>query len=270
MTRRKRLLTGAAAAVLALGALGVGGVYLTIKQQSVAYVPSSQSVPPGADDLQAFSAKRIYFGHQSVGNNILDGLESLSRSSAGSVPTIRKVTSPTEVTDVSSGYLVHSLVGENGRPDTKMAAFDTMMRSGMAQKVDVALMKLCYVDFGRRTDPRAVFENYRGTMSALERDFPQVTFIYTTTPLTVSDAYNNSVRTQFNSLIRTELKDKPILDIAEVESRAPDGSRATGETLGFPYEALQPEYASDGAHLNAEGSQRVAQSLVATVNRVSR
>ncbi len=266
MSRGKKLLLTAGAVIVVVGLLVAGGAYLVVKQRAVAYSPPSSSQTANADGLQAFGTSRVFFGHQSVGDNMLKGLTALYQSSAAKPPTVEKVTSPGDVKDSGAGQLIHAYIGKNGSPGSKIDAFDTMMRSGMAQHVDVALMKLCYVDFGRRTDPREVFTHYQKTMAGLERDFPQVSFVYTTAPLKVSDDWGNNIRTQFNSLVRTELKGKRLLDIAEIESRAPDGSRSTGELLGFSYEALQPNYASDGAHLNTEGAKRVAAGLVAAVN----
>lgn len=264
MSRWKKLLLTATVAVAVVGLLAVAGGYLGLRQRAVDYAAPEHAPTPKPQDLQTFRNTRIYFGHQSVGENILVGLESLYRDAGDLPPSVQAVTSVGQVQE-GGGHLVHSLIGENGMPDTKMTAFAAMMRSGMADRVDVALMKLCYVDFGRRTDPREVFDHYRTTMADLEREFPQVRFVYSTVPLTTTDDYVNNLRTQFNSLVRMELKDKVILDIAEVESRSANGSRATASTFGFPYERLQPAYASDGAHLNTDGAKRVAASLVASV-----
>lgn len=270
MSRRKKLLLTTTLTVFLLGAVAVGGVYIALKQRAVSYAAPESSATIHQADLEDFRGKRVFFGHQSVGENILDGLNSLYQSSGVPVPSIQEVTSPAQVKASSDGYLLESHVGKNGQPGSKLAAFDSMMRSGMAQQVDVALMKLCYVDFSRNSDPRQIFDDYRTMMAGLERDFPDVRFVYTTVPLTTTNPYLNSLRTQFNSLVRSELKDKSIFDIAEIESRGVDGSRATGSTFGFPYEELQPGFASDGAHLNKEGAQRVAESFVATINGITR
>ena len=58
------------------------------------------------------------------------------------------------------------------------------MRGGMGRHVDVALMKFCYVNFTTSADVNALFARYRDTMGALERDFPNATFIHVTMPLT--------------------------------------------------------------------------------------
>ena len=43
-------------------------------------------------------------------------------------------------------------------------------------------MKFCSLDITSSTDVDAIFARYRDTMAALERDFPDVTFIHVTVP----------------------------------------------------------------------------------------
>jgi hypothetical protein len=45
-------------------------------------------------------------------------------------------------------------------------------------------MKFCYVNFTTSADVNALFARYRDTMGAMERDFPNATFIHMTMPLT--------------------------------------------------------------------------------------
>ena len=96
------------------------------------------------------------------------------------------------------------------------------MRSGTGRQVDVAMMKFCYVDItARHGYRRAVSPTTRETMAALQRDFPEVTFIYVTVPLTTEQgvlskvksqltgsngygAADNAARERLNALIRRE------------------------------------------------------------------
>ena len=48
------------------------------------------------------------------------------------------------------GFVRHAFIGENGKPLLKIQDFDARMRSGIGEQVDVAMMKLCYVDITRR------------------------------------------------------------------------------------------------------------------------
>ena len=81
------------------------------------------------------------------------------------------------------GFIGHAFIGENEKPLLKIEDFDAKMRSGIGEQVDVAMMKLCYVDITSDTDVDALFATYRETIAALERDFPKVTFVHVTVPL---------------------------------------------------------------------------------------
>ena len=83
-----------------------------------------------------------------------------------------------------AGALEHAFIGENGEPLLKIHDFDAKLRPGVGASVDVAMMKFCYVDIDRNTNVDESFAAYRSTMADLQRDFPNVTFVYTTVPLT--------------------------------------------------------------------------------------
>ena len=109
-----------------------------------------------------------------------------------------------------------------GEPWLKVQDFDAKMRSGLGRRVDVAMMKFCYVDVTADTDVDALFATYRETMAALRHDFPEVTFIYVTVPLTTESllsqlksritgskgygAADNAARERLNALIRRAVR----------------------------------------------------------------
>src|SRR5947209_7185202 len=102
----------------------------------------SSSVLHAADaalraDLQRLSHERVYFGHQSVGTNILQGVKELSR--AAGVPV----------------FIKDEFVPENGDPRRKLESFKKAVGSG--SRYDVALVKFCYVDIDAETDAAALF-----------------------------------------------------------------------------------------------------------------
>jgi hypothetical protein len=236
-----------------------------------------------ADDLAKVSRTKVFFGHQSVGMNVL-----------GAVPDIyaaRGLTAPPVEQDGSQlgqdgGFIDHTYIGENEKPFAKIQDFDAKMRSGLGQQVDVAMMKFCYVDVTTHTDVAALFERYRETIAALERDFPKVTFVHVTVPLmtepgslsrlkswlTGSSRYGpaeNAAREQLNSLIRREYADDHLFDLAAVESTAPDGSRASGTYQGQRYYRLYDGYASDSGHLNGEGGRLAAAAWLHAIAQAS-
>jgi hypothetical protein len=223
-----------------------------------------------AEQLSAAARTTVFFGHQSVGRNVLDGLDGIYAAHGQRTPT-----------GWSDAY-----IGENGDPLGKIDDFEARIRGGVGAEVDVALMKLCYVDVTERTDVDALFERYRTTMADLERDFPDVRFLHVTAPLTteagpvsrlkagiktllgrevVESRADNVARERFNALMREEYGPDRLFDLAGIESTAPDGTRVSGNVDGRDYFALHSGYAADSGHLDQEASMLAAAHLVARV-----
>lgn len=269
MNRPVRTAVSIVAILAILGSLGAAAYVMRLQRGAIPYSSPQPTQQVHATDLENLRHQRVFFGHQSVGENILDGLRALYVDHGQKPPAIVAVSGAEELRPMTGGYLAHSRIGQNGDPESKIAHFDQLIRSGVGAQTDVALMKLCYVDFQRTTDPQKLYNLYRTTMKGLERDFPEVSFVYTTVPLVSSDGYSskyvNSLRTQFNSLLRAEANDKVVLDIAALETTDEGHSALTGDFYGFTYEAMRPEHTTDGGHLNTSGAQRVAGALVKRV-----
>jgi hypothetical protein len=128
-------------------------------------------------------------------------------------------------------------------------------------------------------------------MAALERDFPDVTFVYVTVPLTteqgfisklktklktlvgVSDRFGqaaNLARERLNALIRREYGGRHLFDLAAIESTKPDGTRVSGRYDNQEYFALYDGYAADIGHLNAVGSKIAATAFLEAIAEASR
>lgn len=229
-------------------------------------------------ELRAAAQMKVFFGHQSVGLNVLDGVPLVYSASGVAAPPIVETTDP----PAKGGYFAHAFIGENTKPFGKIEAFDKMIRGGVGDQVDVAFMKFCYVDITGETDVNALFAEYQKTMEGLKRDYPKVDFLYVTTPLTTepslkarvkallgrpySGPQDNAAREQFNALVRQAYGDTgKVFDIAAVESTSPDGMRVAGSTDGEPYYALFTGFASDEGHLNPTGSASAADELVRLV-----
>ena len=237
---------------------------------------------PTKSELTAVDHTRVLFGHQSVGMNILDGVAAIYADAGVPAPAVEKVDGTNRV--VGEGVIAHSFIGVNGDPLGKIRAFADLMDSPAADGIDVALMKLCYVDFNRGTDVQAVFQAYSTAMARLEAAHPDVTFLYTTAPL-VSDPprtaktllksllgrgadwpADNVARERYNQLVRgTYANTGRLFDIAAIESST------TAEPLrrtagGEPYLVLHPDLTTDGGHLNEAGAQRVASELLRLIS----
>jgi hypothetical protein len=236
-----------------------------------------------ADDLMKVARTKVFFGHQSVGMNVLDGVPGVYSARDTALPAIGLGPA---LADENGPVIGHAFIGENGDPLLKIQDFDTKLRSGIGRQVDVAMMKLCYADITADTDTGALFAAYGKTMAGLQRDFPDVAFVHVTVPLMTAQRplsmlkglltgnsgagpAQNMARERLNALIRREYTGGHLFDLAAAESTAPDGSRATGTYRGEQYYRLYDGYASDTGHLNGEGSQVAATAWLAAVAQAS-
>jgi len=227
-------------------------------------------------DILAASAARVYFGHQSVGKNILDGLEDLQRGLDPPVVRVGELGVP-GATDVQ-GILLHTKVGQNERPATKCEDFRRILDE-LRGRVDVALFKFCYVDFNDTSDVNAIFDVYARTMDDLKRRYPEVIFVHVTAPLRTVDRgpavwvrellgrrnrgkHANVRRAEFNRMLKERYSADPVFDLAASMSTYPDGRRESFKMNGTRYHALVPAYTDDGGHLNAVGRTHVAAAFV--------
>ena len=232
-------------------------------------------------DLAVIGGARVYFGHQSVGGNIVAGLQDLIRD-AETGPAIVELGADAAP---HGPVFLHSEIGENGRPLTKLASFEEHLEALGPDGVDVAAMKFCYLDFPKADDPSVLFDEYAARIAALRRRFPRTAFLHITAPLKASEGVKgvlkrlagyadpvgeNIRRNQFNALLRRRFESEPLFDLADVESTSADGARSRFQADGAIYEALVPDYTTDGGHLNAYGRQRAARALITSLALVLR
>jgi hypothetical protein len=231
--------------------------------------------PAARADLESLTHRSVVFGHQSVGMNLIVGLEELAAREGV----------PLRVLDVSGSpsapprTLAHLFVPENGKPEEKLVSFARAMTALPAPGPDIALVKFCYADFSPSTDSAALFDRYRKAISELQEARPGTRFVHVTTPLTTVQSgpkawakrilgrtpyglVENARREEFNERMRRTYDGRePLLDLARVESTLPDGSRATLSWDGRTFPVLVEAYTDDGGHLNAEGRIRLAREF---------
>jgi hypothetical protein len=224
------------------------------------------------EELKVIQNLKVYFGHQSVGGNIIEGLRAIEKV-AGRGP-----------------LLSDSLIGQNGDPVGKCEDFSrkiAAMATTPASLPDVALMKFCYIDFSPDSDAAKLFAHYSSTLDGLQAKYSEVTFIPVTTPLTtLSPAWKrvvkklmgstdagsatNARRAEFNRMLAKHYAGRTIFDVARVESTHPDGTRTSFEWDGQTAYGMVDAYSSDGGHLNPLGERVAATELIHTLAAAAR
>jgi hypothetical protein len=231
-------------------------------------------------ELERVSEYRIFFGHQSVGDNIVAGLEDIKTLAGGIGP---KVVALEPGTPLPETFFAHGYVGGNRSPQTKFDDFEKAVDNQLAGHVDVAFMKLCYVDIHKDTDINALFESYAKTVKALKSKYPNLNLVHVTTPLMIKEGWSkmkyyvkailgvendNEKRNAFNVMIRERFQGEPIFDLEAIQSTRPDGRKETfgkdGKVLGLAH-----AYTYDGGHLNEMGRRLVAKELVVFLAGIS-
>ncbi len=221
----------------------------------------------------------IYFGHQSVGYNILSGIQDVLAEN----PHIKlKILETKSADDLIDPIFGHSNIGKNRFPETKINEFVDLLAAEKGGNVDVAFLKFCYVDVNADTDAKEMFYKYVEGIEKIQRTHPDVKIIHFTIPLRAIEdnfvekikwsiglgrgqqkAKGNIVKSEYNTLIRQEYVDKGLIfDIAHIESTTPQGDIVTFSYQGKKYPALYHEYTDDGGHLNKIGRTRIAQHLL--------
>ena len=230
---------------------------------------------------QKLAQSRIYFGHQSVGENILEGVNDILSTRRAIALRIVQGTSPD---DLDPPAFLHSTIGRNGDPFSKIDAFQRVLEAAIGEKADIAMVKFCFVDIAENTDVSSLFRYYRERMEFLKKKFPNLRIVHVTVPLMTipggminegkrlikcllgkSDerSQSNQKRIQYNDLLVNEYGgNEPLFDLALLESTYPDGSRCARHYGSAKIYSLAPEYTPDGGHLNADGRKKAAEQLL--------
>jgi hypothetical protein len=244
--------------------------------------PSIKDLPAGA--LQELSQRRIFFGHQSVGYNIIDGIKDVMKENPQIKLNIAKTRKPS---DFSAPLFGHSDIGKNDDPTSKTDDFVGIIEQGLGDKVQIVFFKFCFVDVVAGTDVDRLFNDYRSKLAALKEKYPSVALIHWTVPLmTVQtgpkawiktligrplEGYDDNIsRQQFNDKLRKEYNGKELLfDLAAIESTKPDSSRLSFIKDGKTGYALVPQYTTDGGHLNEMARKLVAEQLLVLLANIA-
>ncbi len=222
-------------------------------------------------EIEAAAKRRVAFAHQSVGDNILDGVRILAGENGVKMNIVETREPPASGAGIFQFY-----VGGNGDPMGKIADFERTVGNASFPKVDVALVKLCYVDFNQNSDAVGIAKAYTEALQKLRTARPEIRFVAVTTPLTAipsgpkawmkrmmgkepPDWIDNAKRKKFNEYIRANFDANHLFDIAKLEAetvKGPDGKEV---------EALRTELTSDGGHLNEKGKRALGAAFLKMV-----
>jgi len=255
------------------------------------------SVPDGypdtgitRDQLDLVARARVFFAHQSVGEDVLNGVR-LVCADHGLAPQI----APWRPGSGVGRGITHLRVGTNGDPFGKLRCVRDLVHQGAAGRNGIVVAKLCFVDIVATTDITSLFAAYRDTLARIERDQPGLRTVAVTMPLTVDPdrvtrlksgaraltgrpvrfgRAENAVRERFNRLIRGTYPTERVFDLAAVETGAADrtpavpdeGSRRSTSTRP---PALHRGLARDLGHLNDDGARAAALAFLATLALVA-
>ena len=237
---------------------------------------------------EKLAEKRIFFGHQSVGMNILDGVDVLLKEHPAIRLNIVKYVNPSMF---EAPAFAHAEIGRNGDPKSKCEAFEHVLETGVGRLADIAFFKFCYVDFSNESEALKTFETYQAMIRRVKEKYPNLTLVHVTVPLTRMDTGLGSSlkiwikkvigrksggpdanvgQERLNDLLRKTYGEKePLFDLATIESTSPSGELVTFLYEGKPYPSLYPGYTSDGGHLNESGKRILAQRLLLFLARTT-
>jgi lysophospholipase L1-like esterase len=241
-------------------------------------MPTAEHTPT-AEQWRRVAALHILFGHQSVGGNILAGVQSLALEQQ----------IPLQISEsraaLSGPGIQHFKVGRNEDPNGKLTDFRNVLSQEAAAPIDIALLKFCFIDFAGEVDPNQLARNYIATLDELTRAYPNTIFIPMTSPLTTLQTgprawlkkllgkepggyASNARRHAFNEALRARYDEsKRLFDIAALESNR---GQSGAEYRGARIESLNPGIASDDGHLNEAGERLLGGALISHLATVSK
>lgn len=237
------------------------------------------------DTARAFD---VIFQHRSIGTDIMDGLTALTNQDPSRYD-INIVGSSYWWFDETGGhdgtnpepswFATHNGIanwegGTSGLADTKITAFNELIRSGYGDIADVALMKFCFTEIWSGTG-QETWDLYRPMMEGLMRDYPDVTFIWATMPLAYTQNQNDQQdygrpAYDFNNLLRAYIAEHGgyLYDIADMETYSQNGTPRF-DSMGYPALSLDWAVSASDPHLNAAGRARGANAWWTLMSRIA-
>ena len=274
--------------VLITGASTMFFMRITIKTDTNKItLPSIDDIPK--EYWAKLAEKKIFFGHQSVGSNIIEGINDIINEREYIKLNIVRTDNPT---DFDQPIFAHSSVGRNTEPDSKIKSFRNIMDAGVGDKVDIAFFKFCFVDIMRDSDPREILDSYNTLIEDLKGRYPQTRFLHVTVPVCsaprgvkrplkefvklligrprIMTLDDNIMRQHYNTLLKDAYSPtEHFFDLALIESINPGGFRCYATKGADKVFLMVPEYTDDGGHLNDQGRKKIAEQLLIILAEVA-
>ncbi len=248
--------------------------YVTDKPVPVAAI---KDVP--IEYWQNLATKKIFFGHQTIGADILDGIRKIDAECDFINLHIVEVN---ETTFGSGPVFLHAFIGRCPDALSKFRDFEKSMDRLADNNIDIAFMKLCHADIKYEYDIDRIFNAYEKTIDELKARCPQTLFLHITVPLCSKPkgeriiretvkffAFrpgiwdDNQRRLQYNArLIEVFGSTDPVFDLAAAESTDSQGLRHYVEKNGEKIFLLAPEYDIDIGGLNETGKRKIAEQFL--------
>ena len=222
---------------------------------------------------------KTFFAHQSVGANILTGLQELTGPERTAVHVL-DLTRAHEPHSAQPLLIIHEQIGVNREPLTKIAAFRERLNAKHRLEVDVAMLKFCYVDISTRHDAETLWKHYEAAIEQLSTDRPGVQLVHCTVPLRSLPEgpyaglrralghrhpaiVANRARDWFNQQLRARFgTGHDLFDLAAVQSRRPDGRPCELVDGDTRVPSLARDWTYDGGHLNEPGRTMAAAAFL--------
>jgi hypothetical protein len=225
------------------------------------------ATPP--DALAILAGRAIYFGHQSVGANIMNGVRRAVAASSGTKPTVASVGTAPAAGDMQVGRWDEGYVGANYDPISKINAFQTVMLSAAGGALDgfgggksIAMMKFCFVDvqgswYASHGDAD-LFAAYQAMVATVQAQRPNVRLVHFTIPLCYPDSTDNAKREAYNARLRAAYG-TGVFDLAKLESTDPGGNAMVGANGRYAYQGW---VVGDNCHPGTAGEDMLAAALI--------
>lgn len=235
------------------------------------------------ENWERLAQLRIFFGHQSVGYDIVDGMTDVMNGHSEIGLNIVETFEPQKY---AGPVFAHARMGRNADPLSKIGAFREVLESGAGGSIDVAFFKFCYVDIVRDSNPKEIFDSYATALEQLKNLYPRTKLLHVTVPIRsapkgVLDGVkqslksllgkpgvldDNVVRARYNELLTDAYSEtEPLFDLALAESIDRHDSRCYAGTGRQRVCVMAPENTYDGGHLSLTGRKRVAEQLLTTL-----